>query len=109
MEDKTDISVRGKGWEQFLEDAPQRVVEVIEDGPFPLADYDASKLSWPDKRKGMMRFKGGNGRGHLTVKSGQEAVVYFDPDFCEVEVENIPEPVEARHTESQVIEAFNNL
>jgi len=105
------MSVRGKGWEAFLSDAPERVVEVIENGPFPLADYDAGKLTYADKKRGMMRFKGGDGRGHLSVKKGQQAVVYFDPAFCEpphVPI-NIPDRVLARHSDSEVVQEFKKL
>jgi hypothetical protein len=105
------MSVRGKGWEAYLNDAPERVVDVIENAPFPLADYDGSKLTYKDKKRGMVTFKGGNGRGHINMKSGMESVVYFDPAFCEpphVPI-NIPDPVLARHSDSEVLREFENL
>lgn len=97
-------------WEEFMDDVPARVAEVIEEGPFPLTRYDSSKLTFADKKRGIMRFKGGDGRGgRVPVKGGQRAVVYFDPAFCEEKVLNIPEPVVARHSDSEVTEAFKKL
>lgn len=101
----------GKGWAAFMRDAPARVVEVIEDGPFPLKEYGAEKLTWTDKKRGMMRFKGGDGRGHVQMKQGMEAVVYFDPAFCEgkyIPIE-VPDGVRERHAESEVLAEFNKL
>jgi len=100
-----------KGWQAFLRDSPERVVEVIEEGPFPLADYGAAKLTYPDKKKGMMRYKGGDGRGHVKMKQGMEAVVYFDPAFCEGEFIpiDVPDEVMERHAEDKVLAEFNQL
>lgn len=97
-----------ESWADYKEGAPDRVIEVIENGPFPLSDYGSSKLSHADKRRGMMRFKGGDGRGHVPVKSGQKAIVYFDADFAEG-LENVPEHIEARHSRGEVIEAFTKM
>lgn len=100
-----------KGWQAFLRDSPERVVEVIESGPFPLADYGAEKLTYADKKKGMMRYKGGDGRGHVKMKQGMEAVVYFDPAFCEgyfIPID-VPDEVMERHADSEVLAEFNQL
>lgn len=99
-------------WEAFLDEVPSRIVEVIERGPFPLTEYgNSSSLSRGDKNRGIMRFKGGDGRGHVSVKSGQQAVVYWDPKFCSpsFKPKNIPDPVLARHDKSEVITAFKKL
>lgn len=104
-------AVAGKGWEAFLREAPPRVVRVIEEGPFPLADYDAGKLTYRDKKMGMMRYKGGDGRGHVKMKQGMEAVVYFDPAFCEgqyIPIE-VPDEVMERHAEKNVLAEFQKL
>ena len=106
-----DNQVRGMGWAAFLREAPARVVEVIEDGPFPLKEYDGSKLTYPDKKKGMMRYKGGDGRGHIKMKTGMKAVVYFDPDFCEGKYRpiEVPDEVIERHSEPNVLAEFQKL
>lgn len=101
-----------KGWQAFLRDSPERVVDVIDSGPFPLKQYGASKLTYADKRKGMMRFKGGDGRGgDLKMKSGMASVVYFDSDFCEGEFVpiDVPEAVLERHSDENIVEAFRKL
>lgn len=100
------MSVSADKWQSFLQDAPAHVIEVIEDGPFPLSEYGSERISIADKRRGISRFKGG--KGNISVKSGQKAVVYFDPTFAE-SVENIPSHIEARHSESEVIEVFKTL
>ena len=106
-----DNQVRGMGWAAFLQEAPARVVEVIEDGPFPLLEYNGSKLTYADKKKGMMRYKGGAGRGRGKMKSGMKAVVYFDPDFCEGKHRpiEVPDDVIERHSEPNVLAEFQKL
>lgn len=96
-------------WNGFLALAPERVVEVIEDGPFPYPEYGAHKLRWKDKQMGIMRFKGGD--GNLGVKHGQRAVLYFDPDFMSAEypIDKVPEEVHDRHARDKVIEAWKEL
>lgn len=98
-------------WEGFLHSAPDRVVGVIEEGPYPLMEYERSSLTWKDKKLGLMRYKGGDGRGHVTVKHGQRAVVYFDPDFCSQEYQpiNIPDRVLARHSDEEVLQEFKKM
>jgi len=105
------MSVTGKGWQAFLRDAPPRVVEVIEDGPFPLKEYGSSKLTWTDKKRGMMRYKGGDGRGHISMKQGMASVVYFDPAFCEGEFIpiEVPDEVRERHSEENVLAEFKKI
>jgi len=102
-----------KGFDAFLAMAPDRVTEVIEDGPFPQAEYggNGQKITARDKRMGIMRFKGGNGRGHLSTKSGQQGVVYYDPDFAteEYQFDDTPDSVLERHAEENVIAAFKKL
>lgn len=102
---------RGKGWQAFLEDAPERVVEVIEDGPFPRAEYGSEKLTHRDKKMGIMRYKGGEGRGHTPMKKGTPAVVYFDPDFCQGEHTpiDVPDSVLERHSKQAVTVVFEEL
>ena len=100
-----------KGWSAFIRDAPERDVEVIDDGPFPLKEYGAAKLSYRDKKMGMMRYKGGDGRGHIKMKTGMKAVVYFDPDFCEGKNRpiEVPDEVIERHSEPNVLAEFQKL
>ena len=100
-----------KGWSAFLRDAPERVVEVIEDGPFPLAEYGGGKLTYADKKCGMMRYKGGDGRGHIKMKQGMASVVYFDPAFCEGEniPIDVPDEVIERHSEENVLAEFRKI
>jgi len=100
-----------KGWSAFLRESPARVVRVIEEGPFPLKEYDAGKLTYADKKKGMMRYKGGDGRGHIKMKTGMASVVYFDPNFCEGEFIpiDVPDEVMERHAEDKVLAEFNQL
>lgn len=99
-------------WQEFLEAAPERVVEVIKEGPMPLKEYSGSKLTWSDKKRGMMRFKGGSGRSpKLSPKSSYAAVVYFDDIFCEGEYKPdfVPDYVRDRHNMENVEEEFRQL
>lgn len=105
------MSTTGKGWQAFLRECPTRVVEVIDDGPFPLKSYGSSKLTYADKKKGMMRYKGGDGRGHINMKKGMAGVVYFDPDFCQGKFVpiGVPDDVIEQHSESNVLAEFRKL
>jgi len=72
------------GWTGFLALAPERVREVIESGPMTYGEYGSGKLSVRDKQMGLMRFKGGTGRGAIPMKSGQRAVVYQEQSLMGV-------------------------
>lgn len=98
-------------WSTFLDDSPSRVVDLIEGGPIPMAEYPTSKLRQTDQKRGVMRFKGGTGRGGIPVKSGQECVVYFDGDFRigVYQEPDVPDEVQDRHTRQAVTEAFKKL
>jgi hypothetical protein len=99
------------GWTGFLALAPERVREVIESGPMTYGEYGSGKLSVRDKQMGLMRFKGGTGRGAIPMKSGQRAVVYFDPDFVssEYQVSDVPDTILDKHSKSNVIASFKEM
>jgi hypothetical protein len=104
------MSAFAQSWDDFYESCPDRVKDVIDNGPKPLADYGYDSMSYADKKRGMMRFKGGNGRNtRVQMKSGMAAVVYFDPTFAEPPVENVPDSVESRHSEKEVTDVFKLL
>lgn len=104
------MSTTGKGWQSFLESLPDRAREVVEHGPMPLLEYDG-KVTFKDKKAGLVKFKGGNGRGRVNIKSGKQAVVYFDPDFCWPEMEplDVPDSVLERHSMNNVIDTFEEM
>lgn len=99
------------GWTGFLALAPERVREVIENGPMPYAEYGGSKLTAKDKRMGMMSFKGGEGRGGLSMKASKQAVVYYDPSFAKPEYtpDDIPDSVLERHSYEEYVAEFKKL
>jgi len=98
-----------KGWSAFLEEAPERVVEVIEDGPIALEEYSAGKLTNRDKKMGLVKYKGGH--GHVKMKHAKRGVVYFDPQFCYPDFVPIaiPDEVMERHADENVQSVFKNL
>lgn len=100
-----------KGWQAFLNDAPTRVSDVITNGPKPLKEYGSDKLTYKDKQMGIMRFKGGDGRGHVQMKRGMAAVVYYDPSFAAPEHQpiDVPDYIKDLHAESKVLAEFNKL
>jgi hypothetical protein len=106
-----------KGWERFLADSPDRLERLIEEGPMSLTEYkrDVSHkaLNWSDKRRGVLSFKGGTGRGTKTSgrKPSGKAVVYFDPYFCVGEDTPlaVPDEVVDRHSEEEKIAAFKEM
>lgn len=101
-----------KGWQALLEDAPTRVKEVITEGPFPLAEYDGH-LTHKDKRMGIMRYKGGDGRNQVNnpMKNGGAAVVYYDPAFASPEYTplDIPEEIQEQHDMASVKGVFQEI
>lgn len=98
-------------WTAFLNDAPERVVTLIEHGPMPLKEYGSDRFNYLDKKHGLVPFKGGNGRGHINMKSGMAAVVHFDPNFITLDepVENIPDDVMELHSEEEILAVFERL
>lgn len=100
-----------KGWQQWLDDAPDRIREVVENGPMPLKEYGSQKYARLDRVHGLIRFKGGDGRGRINVKKGSAAVIYFDPSFTDHEHTPIRVPAEImeKHSKDNVIEVFNQL
>lgn len=98
-------------WDSFINAAPERVVSLIEEGPKPLKEYEG-ELTWADKKRGVMRFKGGDGRGHVNMKQGMAAIAYFDPAFATGEYEidgQMPQDVQERHAKANVLEEFQDL
>lgn len=98
-------------WDEFINSVPDRVKSVIENGPLPQTEYNGtgSKLTSRDKRMGIMRFKGG--KNNIKAKRGYKGVVYYDPTFAypEYQVSDIPDKIEERHSEDNVIEEFKKL
>lgn len=101
------------GFDAFLTMAPDRVSDVIENGPFPQSKYggNGQKITARDKRMGIMRFKGGEGRGGLSMKKGGKGVVYYDPNFAheEYQFDDIPEDVLERHSSDNIKSEFKKL
>jgi hypothetical protein len=102
-----------KGFKAFLLMAPDRVREVIESGPFPQMEYGngGQKITARDKRMGIMRFKGGEGRGGIPMKHGQRGVVYYDPAFAseEYQFDDTPDAVLERHEREEYVKEFKKL
>lgn len=95
----------------FLMFCPDRVRRVIQEGPVPLKEYGSDRFNQLDKKFGLMRFKGGEGRGGISMKSGQAGVVYWDPDFMDPEYKpsDIPEEVLDKHTYEEYVSVFKSL
>ena len=93
--------------------APERVREVIIGGPFPQTEYGGTgqKITARDKRMGIMRFKGGEGRGGIPMKHGQRGVVYYDPDFAhdEYTFDDVPDDVIEKHSRTHIVREFKKL
>lgn len=103
-----------EGFNAFLKAvAPERVRRVIVTGPFPQTKYGGTgqKITARDKRMGIMRFKGGEGRGGIPMKHGQRGVVYYDPDFPHEEYQftDIPNTVLDRHGRHHIVREFKKL
>lgn len=100
-------------WMGFLALAPERVVDLIEDGPKPLVEYGThGNLRRTDKKMGVMRFKGGEGRGGVSTKAGQQGVAYFDPSFaapCYDVMGDVPDDVLKRHSYEEYRAVFEKL
>lgn len=100
-------------WQDFINSIPDRVREVIEEGPFPQTEYagNGQKITARDKRMGIMRFKGGDGRGGLPMKQGGRGVVYYDPYFAhdEYTFDDIPESVIDQHSDLAIRKEFKKL
>lgn len=102
-----------KGFSAFVMMSPDRVSDVVENGPFPQMEYggNGQKITARDKRMGIMRFKGGEGRGGIPMKHGMRGVVYYDPAFAheEYRFDDIPDSVLDRHARSNVVAEFKKL
>jgi len=113
MERSTTQADELTDWQEFLLEAPDRVTQVIKAGPFPQTKYggNGQKITARDKRMGIMRFKGGEGRGGLTMKRGMRGVVYYDPDFAhdEYRFDEIPDHVTDRHSDEEIRKEFAKL
>lgn len=95
-------------WAAFVEEVPERVERVIEDGPSPLKDYP-TKLDWDDKKLGLLVYKGGS--DNVSMKAGQAGVVYFDPEFVTgvKRLDGIPKDIVDKHRRGRVIDTFHNM